>query len=230
MDKNEIYNTRDLESVFTQCDPSVETAQQDIMKYLELDPAAIKYFRDYRIRYEENEKGLPDDIQQLYSNNAAVLNAIKKQWDEYVVIISRRNKRPLSGKFWSLMAKAVQNMPKEWRCDLPKTGDRLRLKLKNYIDYGYCDLLSGKWGNQNTRIITEEVGDWLVAKWSAPKIVVSIEQLHALYNQHADKAGWKKIKSSVAIRNYLYRPDIQERWYAARHSELEYKKKYLRQL
>ena len=163
-------------------DPVVESQKEGIMEYLELDQEAIEFFKLHKVGYDDNEKGLPDDVQLLYSNNAAVLNALKKAWDEHVVSSKSRNKRPLSGKFWSRAAKAIQNLPAQWKCDLPKNPKRLRIKLEDYIEYGYDEILSGKWGNQNTRIITEEVGDWLVAKWSArvPKVVVSIEQLHAL--------------------------------------------------
>lgn len=219
-------------------DPEVESQKEGIMEYLELDQEAIEFFKLHKVGYDDNEKGLPDDVQLLYSNNAAVLNALKKAWDEHVISSKSRNKRPLSGKFWSRAAKAIQNLPKDWKCDLPKNPKRLRIKLEDYIEYGYDEILSGKWGNQNTRIITEEVGDWLVAKWSArvPKVVVSIEQLHALYNKEADErnreAGevvWKKIKSSVAIRDYMYRPDVEEKWHAARYGELSYKEKFTRQ-
>lgn len=218
--------------------PEVKSQKEGIMKYLEIDQEAIKFFKLHEVGYEENTKRLPDDVQQLYSNKAAVLNALKKAWDEHVVSSRSRNKRPLSGKFWKNAALAHQNLPKQWLCDLPKNPKRLKIKLENYIKYGYKEILSGKWGNQNTRIITEEIGDWLVAKWSArvPKVVVSIEQLHALYNKEADKRNreadmvvWKKIKSSVAIRDYMYRSDIEEKWHAARYGELSYKEKFTRQ-
>ena len=219
-------------------DPEVESQKKGIMDYLEHDHQAIEYFKTYKVGYEENEKGLPDDIQLLYSNNAAVLNALKKSWDDHVLAAKGRNKRPLSSKFWGLAVKAIKNLPKEWACDLPKSWKRLKIKMEDYVQYGYDEILSGKWGNQNTRIITDEIGDWLVAQWSArvPKVVVSIEQLHALYNKEADKRNneadrivWKKIKSSVAIRDYIYREDIEEKWYAARYGELAYKEKYTRQ-
>ena len=209
-------------------DPEVESQKQGIMEYLEQDSEAIAFFKNYKVGYDNNEKGLPEDVQVLYSNNAAVLNALKKAWDDHVL---NCRKRPMSGKFWVNAAKAVQNLPKDWKCDLPKNPKRLKTKLTDYMEYGYEVILSGKWGNKNTTKITDEVGDWLVAQWSArvPKVVVSIEQLHALYNQHADSAGWKKIKSSVAIRDYMYRPEVEELWYAARYGELAYKEKYTRQ-
>jgi len=217
-------------------DPQVESQKQGIMEYLEHDQSAINFFETHRVGYEENEKGLPDDVKLLYSNNAAVLNALKKAWDDHVIGSKSRNKRPMAGKFWNRAVKAIQNLPKEWKCDLPKNPKRLRIKLDDYLAYGYEAILSGKWGNQNTRIITEEVGDWIVAQWASYINIVTIEQLHARYNQHADKlnreAGktvWKKIKSSVAIRDYLFRPDIKEKWYAARYGELAYKEEYTRQ-
>lgn len=217
-------------------DPEVESQKKNIQDYLEPDQEAIDFFKQYKVAYKDNEKGLPDDIQLLYSNNAAVLNAIKKAWDRHVVECG--SKRPLTGKFFTRAALAVQTLSGTWKCDLPSNPKRLKTKLKDYQKNGYSELLSGKWGNQNTRIITEEVGQWLVSQWSArvPKIVVSIEQLQAIYNKEADRVNkeagkciWKKIKSSVAIREYIYRPDIEEQWYAARYGELAYKEKFTRQ-
>lgn len=219
-------------------DPEVESQKKNIQDYLEPDQEAIDFFKQYKVAYKDNEKGLPDDIQLLYSNNAAVLNAIKKAWDDHVLSIRSKNKRPLTGKFFTRAALAVQTLSGKWKCDLPANYKRLKKKLEDYQKDGYNSLLSGKWGNQNTRIITEEVGQWLVSQWSArvPKIVVSIEQLQAIYNKEADRVNkeagkciWKKIKSSVAIREYIYRPDIEEQWYAARYGELAYKEKFTRQ-
>lgn len=211
--------------------PEVEAKKEKIMKYLEVDPAAVDFFKNHRIGYDDNEKGLPENIQLLYSNNAAVLNAIKKAWDEHVYYSRSKNKRPLAGEFWRNAAKAVKNLPKEWSCDLPQNPKRLKTKLEDYLQYGYSDILSGKWGNKNTVKITDEVGEWLVGQWSArvPKVIVSIAQLHAEYNREADAKGWKKIKSEVAIREYMYRPDVEEKWHAARYGELSYKEKFTRQ-
>ncbi len=211
-------------------DPEVESQKQGIMDYLELDQAAIDYFKNFRVGYDSNEKGLPEDIQVLYSNNASVLNALKKAWDEHVLYSRGKNKRPMAGKFWGRAAKAIQNLPKDWKCDLPKNPKRLRIKLEDYLQFGYSEILSGKWGNKNTVKITDEVGKWLVVQWSArvPKITVSMAQLHAEYNREADVKGWKKIKSEVAIRDYMYRPEVIELWYAARYGELAYKEKFVR--
>ena len=171
--------------------PETESQKHEILKYIEHDSEAIDFFKKHKVGYDDNEKGLPEDVQLLYSNNAAVLNAIGKAWEDHVINSRSRNKRPLSGKFWNRAAIAVQNMPKEWLCDLPKTQKTLRRKFNKYLKFGYHEILDGKWGNQNTRIITDEVGEWLVTEWSArvPKVVVSIEQLHALYNQEADRVN-----------------------------------------
>lgn len=211
-------------------DPETEAQKENLLKYLEPDREAVEFFKNYRVGYDDNEKGLPEKVQELYSNNAAVLNALKKQWDEHVLDNMSRNRRPMTGKFWGIRAKAIQKLPKKWKCDLPKNPKRLRIKMEDYIQYGYDEILSGKWGNKNTVKITDKVGEWLVAQWSArvPKVIVSMAQLHAEYNREADSKGWKKIKSEVAIRDYMYRPDIEEKWHAARYGELSYKEKFTR--
>lgn len=210
-------------------EPEVMAQRTGLMKYLEIDREAVTWFANYRVGYDDNEKSLPDEVQELYCRNAAVLNALGKYWEAHSIGMRGRNFRPLAGTFWANAAKALPKLPKKWACALPKSSKRLRDKYDDYKRNGYGVILSGKWGNKNTQKITPEVCDWLVAQWSSYINIVTIEQLHARYNHVADSKGWKKIKSSAAIRDYLFRPEVEESWYAARYGELAYKEKYGRQ-
>lgn len=210
-------------------DPEIEARREGLMKHLEEDREAARWFADYRIGYDDNEKSLPDEVQELYCRNAAVLNAIGKAWEVHCIGLRGRNRRPMSGEFWKNAAEATQRLPKEWSCDLPKNPKRLRIKYEDYKRNGYFEILSQKFGNKNTQKITPEVCDWLIAQWASYINIVTIDQLHARYNQVADSKGWKKIKSSAAIRDFLFKPEIEEQWYAARYGELAYKEKFGRQ-
>lgn len=209
--------------------PEIMAQREGLLKYLEEDREAARWFGGYRIGYDENEKSLPDDVQELYCHNAAVLNAIGKYWEAHCIGLRGRNRRPMAGEFWKNAAEAAQRLPKQWACDLPKNPKRLRIKYEDYKRNGYFVILSQKFGNKNTQKITPEVCDWLIAQWASFINIVTIEQLHARYNQVADSKGWKKIKSSAAIRDFLYKPEIEEQWYAARYGELAYKEKFVRQ-
>lgn len=214
-------------------DPKVEAEKAGLLKNIEIKSEAVNYFKAHIIEYEDGrEERLPDEVQELYVNNAAVLDALKIAWDKHVIASRSKSKRPLTGEFWKNAADATQRLLAEKKVihDLPKNPRRLQTKLQDYIKEGYECLISKRWANTYSLKITETAGDWLVARFSArvPEIV-TLEQLHAEYNLKADSKGWKKVKSSKAIRDFLYRPEVEERWYAARYGELAYKEKYGRQ-
>ena len=70
----------------------------------------------------------------------------------------------------------------------------------------------------------------MVAQWmNQVDQVTSVDHLFERYNRHAETDGWKQLKSSLTVRNYLYRPEIERIWYAHRYGELKAKEKYQRQ-
>lgn len=210
-------------------DPVVEAQRQKIEDCFEIDSVAVIFFKRHIVEYEDNSKKLPDEVQELYVMNASILNAIKKAWDDHIVGMRGIKKRPMSGTFWKNAVESLKQQKKKWTFKLPGNPIRLRQRLEQYEQEGYNCLIDGNWANKNTAKITPESGEWLVARWSSRIKIVTLEQLYAEYNQKAEQEGWKKLKSSVTIREYLFRPEVKERWYAARHGELSYKEVYIRQ-
>lgn len=221
-------------------DPVVESQKEGLLKNIKIKNEAVSFFKEHRIEYTDKIESLPDEIQELYVNNAAVLDALKLVWDKHVLANRSKNKRPMAGKFWKNASLATQKLLslKENKIihDLPKNPRRLQEKVKEYAAEGYECLISKKFANTNTQIINEEVGDWLVARWSSMFEIVTLEQLHAEYNLKVDEVNdeagkivWKKLKSSQSIYDYLHRPEIEPKWHGARYGELSFKEKYGRQ-
>lgn len=209
--------------------PQVAAEREGIMRYVEADAEAARWFAEYRYPSGDELRSLPEEVQQEYCRVSAVLRGLGRAWDRHVLESRGRGKRPMAGKFWQRATEAVQGVPAEWACQLPKNAQSLRRKYDDYVREGYEAILSGKWGNTNTQKITEEAGNWLVARWSSPVSIVTIEQLHRQYNLQAKRCGWKPLKSEQAVRDYLHRPEVEERWWAARYGELAYKEKFTRQ-
>ncbi len=206
-------------------------------KYRHDEKAAV-FFAEHIVEYGEglNDKKLTPETQLLYTYNASVLNAIRAALET-----SSRERRSKQGNqikssdFWRIAAKVSGRFISEKgiKHNLPQEPRRLKDKYDRYIKEGYGSLIHGNFQNKNTVKITKEVGEWLVAQWMSMFNRCTIEQLHARYNEEAyernDPKNWKFIKSSNAIRAYLFRPDIEEKWHAERYGELSYKEKFTRQ-
>ncbi|MBK5719763.1 kinase [Dysgonomonas sp. Marseille-P4677] len=215
-------------------DPKVEAEKEGLLKNIEIKSEAVSFFKLHTIEYTDRIENLPEETQELYVNNAAVLDALKLAWDKHVMASRSKSKRPLTGEFWKNAALATQKLltlkDDKITHDLPKNPRRLQEKLQEYIRDGYISLVSQRFANTYSVKITEKAGKWLVSRWSTRSIdIVTLEQLFAEYNCEAEKRGWKKLKSTKAVRDYLYRPEIEPLWHAARFGELSAKEKFGRQ-
>lgn len=215
-------------------DPKIEAEKEGLLKNIEIKPEAVSFFKEHRIEYTDKIESLPEETQELYVNNASVLDALKIAWDKHVIASRSKSKRPLTGEFWKNAALATQKLltlkENKIKHDLPKNPRRLQEKLQEYVTDGYECLISKRFANTYSVKITDDAGNWLVSRWSTRAIdIVTLEQLFAEYNLIADDRGWKKLKSTKAVRDYLYRPEIEPKWHAARFGELSAKEKFGRQ-
>ena len=216
-----------------------EKVQTDIFldNYRE-DEAAADYFNSYIVEYGEglNNKGLSPERQAEYTFNASVLNAIGKTKEECLVERRARN-IPKFVNFWERAALSLELfLEKSIYHTLPSNPRRLRERYSKYAEEGYGALVHKNYTNDNTIKITEEAGEWILAQWMSQVDRVTIEQLYIRYNKkaheintEAGKEIWKKLKTSASIRNYLFRPETERIWHAARYGELSSKEKYSRQ-
>jgi len=194
-----------------------------IAEHIERDVNAYNFYKTYRL---ENDKSLPEERIEEYITNAEILAAINK-----IVNNRRAMRKALSGSqtgIWESITAAVADMDKvKYPHSLPSNPVRLREKVKTFLKEGYPSLIHKGYCNKNTEKINEDAKWWVLAMWSnMVQRVTSIEHLFVLYNKEAKVKGWKEISSPTTLRNFLYREDIQERWYGYRYGEGKSKEKF----
>ena len=212
-------------------DPHKMAAKSTLKELITEDSEARKFFRDYLMDSGEH---LPEDSQKEYAVNAEILNAI------HLVVTDRPTRaKTLGGKprdLWGKLAEAVSNLDQTvFKHSLPSNTRRLqdrysRYKATDNSKYdriGYESLIHGNWCNKNSEKINDEAKVWLLSRWtSMVERVATEQQLLNEYNQLAEAQEWKPLKSVDALHLFLYSPEIQPLWWAARYGEQKSKEKF----
>lgn len=87
-----------------------------------------------------------------YTVNASVLNTCIKLYERAATA-----QRLFGGNYdWRMMAAAIETLRKRFGHTLPASTLRFRKKVNDYKANGYASLISGKFGNQCARILTEK--------------------------------------------------------------------------
>jgi hypothetical protein len=213
-------------------DPEEKVHIDVFMENYLYDEAAASFYGDHIVEYGEglNNKGLDPEVQQEYTYNASVLNAIRKTKEMCETERKMRN-IPRFKDFWQRASRSMQIFhEKGIMHTLPENPRRLMDKYKLYLNGGYIELIHKNYAQRVAAKINDEAGEWILAQWMSQIDRVTLEQLFVRYNKKAETMPeWKAIKTEVTLRNYLYRPEIQRIWYAARHGELAAKELYSRQ-
>ncbi len=138
--------------------PVVKTFKESI----EVDEAAVSFFTEYR--YNEDQK-LPADTILKYSNDAALLNALKNAF--YNNTRARALGKSMRG-FWKDALAVVKQLSQQWPNSLPGSTKRLKDRFDSYCKEGYVALISGKFGNQNSRKVDENIERLIVSLYTLP--------------------------------------------------------------
>lgn len=127
------------------------------------DPSAMQFFSGYRT---PTGKQLPDDKIKEYCMNASVLNALSD------VLTDKKAARGVSGGkttgFWQFAAETLGHLKAKLGHTLPENPIRLKDKYRSYIKEGYSVLVSGKFGNNNSRKVNELVERMILSLYIMP--------------------------------------------------------------
>lgn len=149
----------------------MSAAVKNIREKLFAKPEAAQFFT--RFRLSDGRALKPKHIQE-YCNNAMILDALIKLF------------AAKGGKvgFWERSGKAIQNpsIKDEFPNSLPKGGKQLKTRYEKYLQDGYPSLISRKFENDNSRVVTAKVESILLSIYSMPNKPFG-KSVHELYLQ-----------------------------------------------
>lgn len=133
--------------------------KDSFLNRLKADPAALTFFTNYR--YADGSSIPTDKVDNitLWSNNAAILNAIAILFKEHSVVRQRLGKKPSKLKFFENVAERIaqDDVYAKMPHNLPVTARALRSKYDTYSKQSYEALIKNNKGNSNSVKIDDEI-------------------------------------------------------------------------
>ena len=198
-----------------------EKLMRDDRPHLAMNDAAREFFAGVTL---PDGKRLTQELIEEYSLNASVLDLLR---DGLMAQKAGRkrlgNTTPIK---WDGIWQTSEMLREEFGHKLPASKEALRRKLDDYMKNGFECLISKKLGNSNTLKIPEEGGKLLIALRRSRVPIYTETQIFEEYNRRAAKMGWKQLQSPNTVKQYLSRPEIEPKWYAAVYGELAAKQKF----
>ena len=127
-----------------------DKVRQFVCSNYEVDQEAVAFFHDRGMTGLD----LTEDHIKEYVTNASVLNTCIKLYERASMWARLFGEKKYD---WDRMARAIEGLRQEYGHTLPSSTMRFRKKVNEYKRNGYGCLISGKFGNQNTRKVTLQV-------------------------------------------------------------------------
>lgn len=143
--------------------------------------------RDYFFDPEKCGIELTDERAREYVTNASVLNTCIRLYDD-----AKARHRLMGKKYeWGMMARVITTLREEFGHTLPTSIQRFQKKVSDYRKNGYSCLMSGKFGNQNTRKVNFKV-ERLILSLAIQMNRPWHKDVHMYYNQfvNGELAVW----------------------------------------
>lgn len=178
-----------------------------IKGFIKADSEAFKFYSTYQL---PDGSHLPNKHITAYVAAAEWLNMlvkVSKEKRKFFSALGMESKR----EFYD----AAISLIKAENVELPHNYVRLMEKLRKYEATGYRCLISGKFGNDNSLKITDEIGKWLIAQYQLPT-KIAVPMLALKYLGEAQTKGWEPV-TEQAIHDYLHKPENMQKWYGGRH-------------
>ena len=198
-----------------------EQMMRDDKPHLAMNEEAREYYAGVTL---PDGKHLTQELIEEYTLNASVLDLLR---DGLMAQKAGRkrlgNTTPVS---WDGIWQTSEMLREEFGHKLPASKESLRRKLDDYMKKGFECLISKKLGNSNTLKVPEEGGKLMIALKRSRVPIYSDSQIFEEYNRRAVKNGWKPLQSPNTVKQYLHRPEVEPKWYAAVYGELAAKQKF----
>ena len=159
------------------------------------DGEAIQFYETYKLADGRN---LKPEVQAMYANNCAIMNAFRRVIETANSHRLRQSKPKLNkSEFWKKAAAALPRLADRFPHSLPESERRLQRKFNEYLHVGYECFISKKFLNKNSaKVYDQEQEDVLVTLLAEgnnlPDTLVAEH-----YNRIGEVAGWKAITASA---------------------------------
>ena len=203
-------------------DPRQTLAKEHLRAELELaiDEAARRYYAEYRYELRGEEKSLGEDVQRQLVINASVLNRMIEVITRRSVLRVNKGVKTPMGELLESAAELYEKLRDAYDHTLPASLERLRSKIAAYKRDRYAALISRKFGNQSSAVVSEEGGEYLIALKRSKIPVYTDAMLFAAYNLRARQEGWREAKSVRTLTEWLGRPENRRLWEDAVYGKL----------
>lgn len=198
-----------------------EKLMRDDRPHLAMNDAAREYYAGVVL---PDGKHLSSELIETYTLNASVLDLLREG-----LMAQKAGRKRLGNTTpvnWNGIWETSEQLKADFGHTLPASKESLRRKLDEYIKEGFECLISKKLGNSNTLKIPEEGGKLMIALRRSKVPIYSESQIFEEYNRRAVKMGWKLLQSPNTVKQYLHRPEIEPKWWAAVYGELAAKQKF----
>lgn len=206
--------------VATYGDPKREAISTPFKDRIIPDSKAIEYYANYMLG---DGRFLKPEVQREYAMNAAVLNAIHDMYTK--MSIARQALGGNMRNFWQKASMACESIKQDIGHTLSLNHIVLKRQYDSYRKNGYEGLISGKYCNQNTRKVSNDLEKLLLALYTMPNRPFAAD-VHDMYTQfregkiqvvdsstgemfdpeHYKKAGFPVEISKTTVWNYLNQP------------------------
>jgi len=165
--------------------PETIAVAQTFTDRISSDAKAVEFYSNYKLN---DGRHLPEKTQREYAINAAILNAIK-----VILADASESRKRLGGNlkgFWAKALTAVNNIRTDKQHTLPANERALQRTFEAYVGKktkangttGYEALISGKFCNDNSRKVTDNIERLIMSLYAMPNKPFSMG-VHALYQE-----------------------------------------------
>ena len=159
------------------------------------DGEAMVYYESYTLA---DGRHLTAEMQAMYANNCAIMNAFRQVINTANSHRLRQSKPKLNKtEFWKKAAAALPRLADRFPHSLPESERRLQRKFNEYLRDGYECFISKKFFNKNSAKVDSDEKEGLLAGLMAHHNNLDNAFIAKAYNAVAQAKGWSSITASA---------------------------------
>ena len=184
-------------------DPKAGLRHDTFLAHIEYDQAAYETYSSYVLADGRN---LKPAVVDLYCNNAKAIKAIISLRNDRIAL-----RKALGGStknIWAGIADVVTELKGQLKHDLPENPRSLERKVKEFQEFGYEILISGKFSNNNRSKVKDEQQEATLRQLFRKHNNLDNETVRSLYNTIADAVGWDRM-TATTVGNYRQKWNLE---------------------